>query len=151
MKGLRKVLPSAVFLGGLLQQSTSDDIAYSNSQGQWAGKTIGDKASFVLSKFVSRVTFGSVTLDPNAGPVSPGLKLAGVFNKWTGVGVVALAYGLVGKNFRAPQTSLAMKTGTAAIAAGILGGFLDDPQQGSSSQFNPQISQQQNAQGSVWA
>jgi hypothetical protein len=131
MSGLRKVIPPVLGVGAFIEQTTSGDRAYAQSTGYWDKLNGTGKAKLVLGDLASRITFGTWAPFPDvAGPVKPTLNLGNVMNKWTGIGIAGIGYSWAAHSFGGkylPEGRLAGKAGGAALAAGILGGLLDDP------------------------
>jgi hypothetical protein len=126
-----KALAGAVGLGAFFQQTTNSDVT--NLQGApWNAASAGQKLTALGVCFIQRITNGSVLSNYTAtlGTTTivlnskPTWQLGNIFNKWTGAGVGALIY----KHLPwVPEKAKVGKFVVPLLAAGIIGGLLDDP------------------------
>lgn len=119
-------------VGAFVQQTTSNDYSYSVRSGYWGGLSGTQKAQVLFSWVTSRIAsvFGmSYSPFPAlAGPVRASLNPGNILNKWFGLGVGSLIYSALGKHIpMLPFRAKVKKFGKPLIAAGIIGGLLDDP------------------------
>lgn len=131
---LWKALSNGLGVGAFIQQTTNSDVSYAQNSGYWAKlgglqKTeaiIGWTISRILSVFGMQDTF--VPFPSVVGPVKASLNPSNIANKWTGIGAGALIYSALGKWIpMLPWRGRVKKFGIPLLAAGFIGGLLDDP------------------------
>lgn len=125
-------LASVTGVGAFFAQTTNSDLSYAQSSGYW-GKLSGTQKietifSWTVSRALSVFGFSYSPFPALAGPVKASLNPGNVLNKFTGAGVLALVYSAMGKYIPLlPWRGRVKKFGKPLLAAGILGGLLDDP------------------------
>ena len=146
-----KFITTGVFALATVQQATDLDMKFPGLD--TIIKTPLGKIQYVASKFIERVTFGSITLfQPIEGysfgpPSKPALNPSNCLNKWTGLGVGALVYSMIPG---LPYRGIAKKFAKGAIAGGIIGGLLDEALPGTSNSTG-QSQTMQVPQGTFWS
>ena len=99
-----------------LQTVTQTDMAGNTAP------TVGDKAKVFLNSLSGRIT----GYNPFGGGVPQTINVGGVFNKWSGIGLSAILYGMVPAK-SLPHKSKAKQLGKSLLSAGILGGIFSAP------------------------
>jgi len=95
------------------------------TQTDMAGTTalpVGDKAKVFLNSLSGRIT----GYNPFGGSVPQTVNIGGVFNKWSGIGLGAILYGMVPAR-SLPHKGKAKTLGKSLLSAGILGGIFSAP------------------------
>lgn len=122
---LNHLITPASFLGAYLQQVTAKDVLAAQTAGTYQTLSTMDKAKFVFGNAIGRTTgwypFANIT---GTRPFT--LNVAGMANKWTGLGIGALIYSMLPIK-QLPGKPIAKKVGSGLLAGGLVGGLFDDP------------------------
>lgn len=119
---LTKVLPGVAGALAFFAQVTQKDIA-ANS-GTYDSADAAGKAKFLTNVVVGRVT--GINPFSDSVKVKQTINPGGMFNKYVGLGLGALAYGKLAPKGM-PYKGVMAKTGAATAFFGALGGLFDAP------------------------
>ena len=109
-----------------LQQVTAKDMEGT------AGLPIDQKAKTFMNALSGRIT----GYNPFGGNVPQTINVGGIFNRWSGIGLGAILYGMV--PVRAlPHKGKAKTLGKSLLTGGILGGLFDAPNLSSPNLLQP--------------
>ena len=120
----KKISTTAGVLAGL-QQLTNKDMTHT------AGMPIATKAQAFINSIVGRTTGYNPFPTASGGKIPQTINPNGMFNKWSGIGLGALLYGVVPVKML-PHKAKAKTLGKALVTAGIIGGLFDAPSNPSS-------------------
>jgi len=120
----KKISTAAGVLAGV-QQLTNKDMTHT------AGMPIATKAQAFINSIVGRTTGYNPFPAASGGKIPQTINPNDMFNKWSGIGLGALLYGVVPVKML-PHKSKAKTLGKSLLTAGIIGGLFDAPSNPSS-------------------
>jgi len=129
-KFISTVIPLSA-VGAFVSQVIAKDISKTNFQ----EANTEAKLKFITAKVVGNITGIQIFPEYQA---SRQFNLAGIINKWTGIGIASMLYSTFSpKGF--PLKSISRKISKSYLPAGILGGLFDDPPALQQPRYNPSL------------